>query len=82
MSLSISAAPSTQPASTPAPAPAPTQQQPTQPQISADTVTLSQSAQVIQLNQQGQLPQQIASSLGIPLSTVDSDLGIAASTGS
>ncbi len=81
MSLSISAAASTQPASTPAPAPAPTMQ-PAQPQVSVDTVTLSQSAQVLQLNQQGQLPQQIASSLGIPLSTVDSDLGIASSTGS
>jgi hypothetical protein len=79
MSLSISPAASTQPASTPAPAPAPTTQ-PVQPQITTDTVTLSQSAQVIQLNQQGQLPQEIASSLGISLSTVDSDLGIAAST--
>jgi len=81
MSISISPIASTHPANAPAPAPAPTKQTP-QPQISADTVALSQSAQIIQLNLQGQQPQQIAVKLGISVSTVDSELGIAASTGS
>jgi DNA-binding NarL/FixJ family response regulator len=58
------AAAATQPAS---PAPAP-----------AVTVTLSQSAQVSQLSAQGQSPAQIAEELGIPVSTVDLDLGIVA----
>jgi hypothetical protein len=75
MSLSISATAPTPPASAPAPAQAPTKQPP-QPQLSPDAVTLSVSAQVIQLNQQGQQPQQIALLLGIPVSTVNSDLGI------
>jgi hypothetical protein len=79
MSLSISATAPTQAAS--APAPAPTTTQPSQTQLSADTVTLSLSAQVIQLNQQGKQPAQIALDLGIPLSTVNSDLGLAAAAG-
>ena len=49
-----------------------------QPESSGDTVTLSQSAQVIQLSQQGQSPSQIAAELGIPVSTVNSDLGVTA----
>jgi DNA-binding CsgD family transcriptional regulator len=80
MTPSISGTVSAQPAYTPTSAPAATQEAP-QPEPSADTVTLSQSAQVIQLNQQGQIPSQIAANLGIPVSTVDSDLGIAAATG-
>jgi hypothetical protein len=75
MSLSISATAPTQAASATAPAPAATKQQ-SQPQVSTDTVTLSLSAQVIQLNQQGQQPPQIALILGIPVSAVNSDLGI------
>ena len=44
----------------------------------SDEVTLSQSAQVSQLSQQGQTPSQIAQNLGISVSLVDLDLGIAA----
>jgi hypothetical protein len=80
MSLSVSATAPTQPANAPAPAPAATKQT-SQPQVSVDTVTLSLSAQVIQLSQQGHQPPQIALDLGIPVSTVDSDLGITASSG-
>jgi DNA-binding NarL/FixJ family response regulator len=80
MSLSISATLPTQPAIAPSLPPTATKQT-LQPQQSADTVTLSQSGQVLQLNQQGQQPPQIALTLGIPLSTVDSYLGITASTG-
>jgi DNA-binding CsgD family transcriptional regulator len=79
MTPSISGIGSAQPAYSPTPAPAAPRQAP-QPEPSADTVTLSQSAQVIQLNQQGQIPSQIAANLGMPVSTVDSDLGIAAAT--
>jgi hypothetical protein len=75
MVLSISDTVSAQPAYTPAP-PAVTQQAP-KPQPS-DTVTLSLSAQVSQLRIQGQGPSQIAEVLGIPVSTVNSDLGIVA----
>src|ERR1700678_4703669 len=76
MTPSISSVLSVQPAESPAPAPAVTQQPPqTEP---SDTVVLSQSAQVSQLHQQGQNPSEIAENLGIPVSTVDSDLGIVA----
>ena len=78
MTLSNSGTLSAQPADTPAPPSAVTQQAPqTQP---SDTVALSQSAQVSQLHQQGQNPSEIAENLGIPVSTVDSDLGIVAAT--
>ena len=77
MTPSISGTVSAQPAYTHSPAPAATQQAP-QPQPSADTVTLSLSAQVSQLRIQGQGPSQIAEVLGIPVSTVNSDLGIVA----
>ena len=78
MVLSIFDTVSAQPAYTPSPGPAPaaTQQAP-KPQPS-DTVTLSLSAQVSQLRIQGQGPSQIAQLLGIPVSTVNSDLGIVA----
>jgi hypothetical protein len=76
MALSISGTVSSQPAYTPSPAPAATQQA-TKPQPS-DTVILSLSAQVSQLRIQGQGPSQIAEVLGIPISTVNSDLGIVA----
>jgi hypothetical protein len=79
MTLSISGIVLAQPAETPARAPVATKQTP-QPQPSVDTVTLSQSTQVVQLNQQGQSPSQIAEDLGIPVSTVNSDLGIVATT--
>ena len=78
MSLSISAAAPTQAANAQALAPAPTKQT-SQPQPSVDTVKLSLSAQAIQLNQKGQQAPQIAFDLGIPISTVESYLGIAAS---
>ncbi len=78
MSLSISATAPAQQANAQAPAPAPARQA-TQSQASADTVTLSESAQIIQMNQQGQAPQLIALDLEIPVSTVDSDLGLNAS---
>jgi hypothetical protein len=42
----------------------------------ADTVRLSQAAQVHLLKQQGQLLSQIASNLSIPVATVDGYLGI------
>jgi hypothetical protein len=78
MTRSISGPVSVQPVDIPAPAPAATRRTP-QPQSSVDTVTLSQSAQIIQMNQQGQISSQIAANLGIiSVSTVDSDLGIAA----
>ncbi len=77
MSLSIAATAPSQAAVAPALAPAATK--PTsQPQLSVDTVTLSLSAQAIQLNLQGQQAPQIAFDLGIPISTVESYLGIAA----
>jgi hypothetical protein len=77
MTLSISGAVSTQPADTPASAPAATTQAPPPPPPT-DTVTLSEPAQVSQLSLQGQSPSEIAVSLGIPVATVDSDLGIVA----
>ena len=77
MTLSISGTVSAQPADTPGPAPASIQQTP-QTQPSSDTVILSQSAQISQLYLQGQSPEQIAESLGLPESTVNSDLGIVA----
>lgn len=77
MTPSISGIVSAQLADTSARAPGAAKQTP-QPQPSVDTVTLSESTQVIQLNQQGQSPSEIAEYLGISVSTVDSDLGIAA----
>jgi DNA-binding NarL/FixJ family response regulator len=47
-----------------------------QTQLPTDTVTLSLSVQVSQLALQGQSPSEIAQSLGILQSTVDSDLSI------
>ena len=84
MASSISGLASVQPADPPAPAPAaaktaPPSQTSAQPQQSTDTVTLSQTAQVIQLSEEGKTPPQIAAQLGIPLSTVNSDLQTAAS---
>jgi len=79
MSFPISSAVSSQPANTYASAPAATQQAPPS-QPPGDTVALSESAQINQLNGQGQSAIQIAEALGVPLSTVDSDLGIVAAT--
>jgi hypothetical protein len=76
MTLSISGTASAEPAYTPtSPAPIPTQQQEEEP---SDTVELSQSAQISQLNHQGQSASQIAKNLGIAVSLVDLDLGIVA----
>jgi hypothetical protein len=41
-----------------------------------DTVKLSEAAQVSQLNKQGASPALIAQTLGIPVATVNLDLGI------
>ena len=81
MSLSISGTLPVPLADTPVPAQAPTKQaeQP-QPQPAVDTVLLSQSAQINQLYLQGQSPQQIAENLGLAQLTVNSDLGIVATT--
>jgi hypothetical protein len=76
MTLSISDTASPQFSYTPS-HPAPTQQAQTSP---SDSVTLSQSAQVSQLNHQGQSPSQIAQSLGITVSLVNLDLGIVATS--
>jgi len=48
------------------------------PESSGDTVTLSQAAQVSQLGGLGESASNIAQSLGIPVATVDLDLGIVA----
>jgi|ERR1700679_2181837 DNA-binding CsgD family transcriptional regulator len=77
MSLSIPGTVPVQLADTPAPASTPTKQA-AEPQQSSDTVLLSQSAQINQLYLQGQSPQQIAENLGLAQSTVNSDLGVAA----
>jgi DNA-binding CsgD family transcriptional regulator len=79
MTFSISGVLSGQPASTYTPEPTTSQQAPQPPpQPSGDSVTLSQSAQVSQLNMQGQSSTEIAEALGISVSVVDSDLGIVA----
>lgn len=48
---------------------------------SGDTVTLTESQQVYQLYNQGQQVSQIATTLSLPLETVNSYLGITASSG-
>jgi len=48
------------------------------PESPGDTVTLSQAAQVSQMSGQGESASIIAQSLGIPVATVDLDLGIVA----
>ena len=54
--------------------------QATPPEPTGDTIALSESAQVNQLNEQGQSAKEISQALGIPISTVNSDLGIIAAT--
>ena len=54
--------------------------QATPPEPTGDTIQLSQSAQITLLNQQGQNAKEIALTLGITLSTVNSALGIIAAT--
>ena len=44
--------------------------------VELSTVTLSQTSQVLALQQQGLTPSAIAENLGIPLATVNGDLGI------
>ena len=77
MTLSVSGIVPAQPAETPTPARSAVKQAP-QPQPSEDTVAISESAQVSQLITQGLSPAEIADTLGIPVSNVDSDLGIVA----
>jgi DNA-binding NarL/FixJ family response regulator len=48
---------------------------------SGDTVRLSESQQVYQLYNQGQQVSQIATTLSLPVETVNNYLGITASTG-
>ena len=64
-------------AATPAPTTTATPQAPTT-QLPQDTASVSQAAQISQMSQQGQSPSQIAASLGIPISSVNLDLGIVA----
>jgi hypothetical protein len=75
MTLSISGTASAQPAYTPTSSPTPSQQQE---ELPSDTVELSQSAQISQLNHQGQSVSQIAENFGIAVSLVNLDLGIVA----
>ena len=77
MTFSVSGIVSAQPAETLTPA-RPSITQAPQPQPSGDTVAISEAAQVSQLITQGLSPSEIADTLGIPVSNVNSDLGIAA----
>jgi DNA-binding NarL/FixJ family response regulator len=56
----------------------PTTQQARSPQPAQDTVKLSQTAEINQLSEEGQTAKEIAEALGVPVSTVDADLGIVA----
>jgi hypothetical protein len=67
------------PVPVPVKAPVPVKVAPASP-VEEDTVTLSQSAQVDKLNEEGASPAQIAASLQMAESTVDLDLGIVAAT--
>jgi DNA-binding NarL/FixJ family response regulator len=55
--------------------------QPTTNNTGGDTVRLSESQQVYQLYNQGQQISQIATTLSLPVETVNNYLGISASTG-
>jgi DNA-binding CsgD family transcriptional regulator len=77
MTLSVSGIVPAQPAQTLTPVRSAIAQAP-QPQPSEDTVAISEAAQVSHLITQGLSPSEIADALGIPVSNVDSDLGIAA----
>jgi hypothetical protein len=66
---------------TPAPAPAANTPAPTT-QLPEDSTSISEAAQVSQMSLQGQSPSQIAASLGIPVASVNLDLGIVASSAS
>ncbi len=79
MSISIS---STLPAPPPAAANAAAKPAPAQPttNASADTVRLSETQQIYQLYNQGQAVSQIATSLSITVSEVNSYLGITSSS--
>jgi hypothetical protein len=79
ISIPSSLAASSSIASTSPSTPAPTQTTPSVP-AAADTVKLSQDAQVHLLKQQGQSLSQIASNLSIPIATVDGYLGITVPT--
>lgn len=80
MSISISGVFPESSAVVPSPLPTVISVTPVTENADEDTVTLSQAAQVGQLNVQGVTPAQIAEKLGIPISDVDIDLGIAATT--
>ena len=79
MSTPVSGVTSDQPVNIYDPTQAATKQA-TPPEPTGDTVALSESAQVNQLNEQGQSAKEISQALGIPISTVNSDLGIIAAT--
>jgi hypothetical protein len=79
MTISVSGSHSTPPAAAePVSAPSATTPPDLKTAAAADTVRLSQAAQVRLLKQQGQPLSQIASNLSIPVATVDSYLGIQA----
>jgi hypothetical protein len=79
MTISVSGSLSTPlSAAEPVSAPSATTQPDPKTAAPADTVRLSQAAQVHLLKQQGQLLSQIASNLNIPVATVDGYLGIQA----
>jgi len=69
---------SAQPLTVPIPQPPAPAPQPVEP--AADTVKLSQNAQIQLLTQQGQSPAQIAGSLGISISVIDTELSIVVPT--
>jgi hypothetical protein len=79
MSLSISGIVLAQAPDAPTPVPAASRLVP-QASPSEDTVALSQSALVDQLNLLGQSPLQIAESLGVPVATVNAYLDIPTTT--
>jgi hypothetical protein len=74
---SISSVSSSPPASSYTPA-QPRAVQPSQPEPVKDTVKLSQSAKIHLLSHHGQNAKQIALTLSVPLTTVDSYLGVTA----
>lgn len=63
-------------------APQPAQLPETEAPNTEDTVQLSQLAQVQQMAQQGESPSAIAGNMGLPVSQVDSDLGISTTSSS
>jgi hypothetical protein len=78
MSFSISGTVSAQAVDTPAPAPSVTRNapKPAESQPSQDSVEVSQDALISQLTHEGHSPSEISETLGVPVATVNLDLGI------